>query len=746
MKISYVLVMPDGQLDDTSPFQGFGHGWTQLIPFLEGLVLQPADIAETSAPIDALVSQRMGGGRMMAWTPLDIGALEQITARHLGFFVVLLSADPNVAARIEAWRAVQEMKPLHVSNSGIAGPLAGANFDEDRLVEHLRDTLAQYGSRLDDARRAFAEERLAGWTTRIPEPSGLKLDGHNALSGNQMSLLRAGRDFEDGEPFHGKAESDYDVKILETTRAVFHARERAGISDMHRLFLVHPEIWLVEPALYRFAYRRVDPRKAPDRTSAEAIRMLQQQEGFLLPGLDMAAFSQSPAAQGVVQIRVEELHLFMASVGLAASQTTSAVMRLRPGVNRVFPKLSAYARSVRSGKAESRHKARRLFGEIQDHLSATIGPNRMAFLNEEVSGPVKIVAEPPIEWLPIRGLPLMLRHQCSRINPTPGNLMIGQLANSEPITVDPATLQDVLVISSFEDGDPLRNLMRASIEAMAPRLAGKVKIRFVSVSTVEAFVHALNDFGGAIMIFDGHGALDGGHGIGTLMIGGKPLDVWSLRGMVRTPPIVLLSACDTHGVDAASHATVGNGFLALGSLTVLATLLPVGGTAAAAFIARLLYRLADFLPAAFSAKYRVLNWTEVVTGMLRMTVATEILDELVNKTDGVFTTRGRLQTAANGYINSGMSDWYERLVADIASHREETVEAVTILAERIVSRCEAIRYVQLGHPENILIDDGSIRAAVLPGTMLNLGKVGTDPAYKGLEPLDETPAAPDRSG
>lgn len=745
LKINYFLVLPEGRLNDTSPFQGFGRGWTELIPFLEGLAILPADVAENAAPIDGLVSQRMGGGRMLSWTPLDISALEQVTARHLGYFVVLLTADRDVAARVENWRVGQAIQPLHVSASNIAGPVAAAGFDESRLITHLREVFDKHGDLLDDRRRAFAEQMLSKWAPREFEPSGLQLDGHNALTGNQMVLLRAGRDFEEGEPFHGQTESEYDAKILETTRAVLAARERAGISDMHRILLIHPELWLVEPALYRAAYRRVDPRDAPDRASANAIRMFQKQEGFLVQGFDLAEFSQSAPAQDIVRIRKEELYLFMTAIGLAASSTTSAVMRLRPGINRVFPMLSAYARSVRSDKAESRHKARRLFGQIQDALSATIGPDRMAFLDGEVSGPIKVVAEPPIEWLPIRGLPLMLRHQCSRINPTPGNLLIGELARNEPITVDPAALKDILVISSFEGDDPLRNLMRVSIEAMAPQLAGKVQVKFVSASTVEEFTEALNSFEGAVAIFDGHGALDGGHGVGSLMIGGKPLDVWSLRGQVRSPPIVLLSACDTHGVDAASHATVGNGFLALGSLTVLATLLPIDGMAAALFIARLLYRLADFLPAALSANRRVLNWTEVVTGMQRMTVTSEILDALVNKADGVFTPRGRLQTEANRYINTGMPDWYERLLADIARHRGETVDGVAILAERVVARSEAIRYVQLGHPENILIDDGSVRAAVLPEGLRNIGAVEAYPAYSGVDqtaPGSEEPTVP----
>jgi len=736
LKISYILVLPDAPLDEASPFQGFGLGWSGLIPFLEGLALMPADVAEYDSPISALVSQRMGGGRMLSWTPVNVDALEQVSARLLGYFVVVLTADPETAARVETWRVKQAIKPLHITSTTVGGAVAAKDFNEDRLVTHLREVLGAHGDQLDDRRRAFATQMLADWKTREDIPSGLKRDGHNVLLGDQMSLMRAGRSFEDGEPFHGKTEAEYDAKILETTRTVFAIREQAGIGNMHRLLLIHPELWLVEPAFFRWAYQRIDARRAPDRASANIVRMLQQQTGFKIVSRNWTAVFESEAAQQTLRVRQSELQIFMAAVGLAASTTTSAVMRLRPAVNRVHSLLSAYARNVRSEKIEARRKARRLFGDIQTSLSNAIGPERMAFLDNEVTGPVKIVADPPIEWLPIRGLPLMLRHQCSRINATPGNLMIGELAKNEPVTVTPETVQDILVVSSFLPADPLRNAMRDALVRMAPRLAGKVRVRHVRVSTVEELETALNEFEGAVMIFDGHGSLDDGQGVGTLMIGDKPLDVWSLRGRVRAPPIVLLSACDTHGVDAASHATVGNGFLAMGSMTVLATLLPVGGHEAAEFIGRLLYRLAEFIPAALAARRRVLNWTEIVTGMQRMIVVSEILDVLVNKADGPFTPRGLLQTAANLNINAGEPEWYERLLAAIAEHRGETLDVVTTLAERVISRSEAIRYIQLGHPENILIDDGSIHASVVPAQLRNIGAVGIDPAYPAYPAKD----------
>src|SRR3546814_10624722 len=93
------------------------------------------------------------------------------------------------------------------------------------------------------------------------------------------------------------------------------------------------------------------------------------------------------------------------------------------------------------------------------------------------------------------------------------------------------------------------------------------------------------------------------------------------------PPIVILSACDTHAADR-NHATAANGFLALGSRSVLASVFPLHASQAAIFTARLIYRVSDYIPAAIKLFERSLTWLEVVSGMLRRPVTTDLLRNL----------------------------------------------------------------------------------------------------------------------
>jgi hypothetical protein len=716
LKIYYVVLLPEAPLEDASPFQGFQRGWEQIDWALGALTPLPADILEIEAPLDPLISQRMGGARHLSWSPLWITALEKLTVTDLGLFVVLFSGTDEVARRAELWRSLQEFEVLHISTADITGLLHPSKLSTAVVVSHCRTVLTAEGARLDGSRGETAAASIANWKELEPILTDLKGSGHNVVTPNQMSLVRSHRLLHDGEAFVGKNEAEYNEVILKSAKAVLQVREQAGVRAFHVMTLIHREIYLAEPALFRHAYRRVRSARMGDRSAEQVMRLLQTQTGFLAQTTTALpkALQSSPLAGALLRIRMRELRTFTLGVGLTAAQTSSAVLRMSPGVNRVFPALSAFARSVRSEKYEHRRKVFRLYQNIQEQLANAVAKEKLAFIEEEVTGPIKIVADAPLEWLPVGNLPLLIRHQCSRINATPGNLLMRLLAQNEVVTVPPEVLQDVLIVSAFDPADRLRNTLRQALEILRPRWEGKVKVSFQRVQTVRQFIEALNGFEGAILIFDGHGIYDDGHGIGKLAIGKEQIDVWSLRGQMRVPPIVILSACDTHGLDSPSHATVGNGFLFLGAVTVVASLLPLGAFSSAGFIARLVYRLADFIPSALSDQKRVLNWTELVSGMQRMFFVSEILNALVGPPDVENSPRSTLHLQANVHINSYESDWFDKLLAGIAEHRNEKLDDVAQRAARTIAASEAIRYIQLGHPENILIDDGSIRAQFVP--------------------------------
>jgi hypothetical protein len=123
----------------------------------------------------------------------------------------------------------------------------------------------------------------------------------------------------------------------------------------------------------------------------------------------------------------------------------------------------------------------------------------------------------------------------------------------------------------------------------------------------------------------------------------------------------------------------------------------------------LVLRISEFIPAALRARTRVLSWNEVIGGMLRMLFASEMLNALVGPPDKDGTPRSDMQTAANADINTYEDEnWFDNLLKAISSFRNEPLEKVVSRARAVTARAEAIRYVQLGHPEAILIDDGEV--------------------------------------
>lgn len=712
LKIYYFVTLATDDPHDVTPFQGFSTSWETVSWALDLLVGLPADALESTIKIEEVIALRMGGVRPLAWAPLGIKYLDGIAATQLGVFIVLFSGEKECAEKIAVWARTQRKPVLHVSNQEIEGACKPDELTTEQLQAYCIEAFRKSPDTFTTEQRAAADAALGNWIYRPLTPSGLTEKAHNVTRPNYMVLRRAARSVAKGAPFVGNSEAEYTDAILESARAVVAVREQVGLYGFHYMTHLRPELILTEPALYRLNYKAIKPTGPfEEKVVARSLRWIQTQKGLhsQLPGEYVRDLVKSPIAQSILAARAAELDVFTSGIGLRAAQTTSAVVRLSPGVNHVFPTLSAYARSVRSTSLDARIKTRRLFDTIQSGLATAVGRERITFIKER-QWPVKIVCDAPIEWLPIGNLPLAMRYDCSRINATPGNLLMGLLVEPRPIVVAPDSLLEFLVVSSFADDDPLKDVMKVALNVTRDGWEKRARVTFKTVKSKDEFIDALNNFEGACLIFDGHGVNNADEPVGKLMLGNEAVDVWELHRKVRVPPIVILSACDTQGIDASSHATVGNGFLFLGALTVLATLLPVDGLSSAAFVSRLVYRIADFIPSAIAARRRVLNWTEVVSGMLRRILASEILDTLVGPPEGADTPQAKLLFTAGEDIDVKEDEhWFDNLLANIAENRGQNLAVIQAKAQSIIARAEAIRYIQLGNPEFIIIDDGKTR-------------------------------------
>lgn len=100
--------------------------------------------------------------------------------------------------------------------------------------------------------------------------------------------------------------------------------------------------------------------------------------------------------------------------------------------------------------------------------------------------------------------------------------------------------------------------------------------------------------------------------------------------------------------------------------------------------------------------------------MLRMLLVSETLDVPIGPPSDLGTPRGDLQLESSNDINTEEDkDWYDKLLSRIAEHRKLDPVVVASKASAILARSEAIRYIQLGNPECVIVDDGKTRDRVI---------------------------------
>jgi hypothetical protein len=717
-RIFYIVIVPDGDPRQATMMQGFAPSLTRNSRLVRAAVLLPSTIYDlTPEGQDTLIARRVAGQDQVQWfgqTPRAIRSMPMPPVAP--FTLIMLGPDQN-PKDYQDWLRSCPVKPTIVARSG--GDLTYEQLIAEQLRTRFLSVLDTLPEEIDADAIAEARQFLQNWQDVPAREIGYRVGGHNSVAPNLLTLAGIGyRDVVDHEFDDVKrGNAPYIDQIVKTTRSVIEARAADGERDMHRIFRPTLDLNLFAPAIYPQFFEIPVPEGAADeRKRFMLVRdALQRQTGYnfwnasesakrALHNLDLKTGEpmkdRRPHMHILVDMRRRDLDIATDAVAALAVSEFSPVVRLPNDVNRTAGLVRTFAEQYRA-RGISARKRMQAFRQVQERMKTAVPTEFLEFIRGAQVG-VRVISDAHVEWLDVDGLPLSIRKDATRVPVTPGNLFISQVGAQEPIMLTPKGLQHVLVISALKREDPISGLFDVAFEAFGKHWKDNLKVDYVEVASSDELVDAINGFDGNVLVFDGHGAHQDKEPA-ALYLQDEPIDVWQLRDRIkRIPPIILLSACDTHAADR-NHATVGNGFLALGARSVLASVFPLYAPTAAAFIARLLYRISAFVEVAIDLNQRALTWLEIVSGMIRMQLLSDLNHALEDAKLIDRDTYLHVGERGNAAINSGRSDPF----SDILSMYEERGVAradLLRLLEVVIANSSVISYLQLGRPETITID------------------------------------------
>ena len=704
----YLVPHPDQDPRTASPLQLYTPGILKTAAVFAQLASWPADIREWSAePRDVLIHRILGhlDKRLL---PVEFSAFEQIVSDRARPFLCVVSTEEShefVTRCIAPYRRTW----LHVSTEKIPDAL----FIEDATPAVLRDYAVQ-------AVQEFAKDSPYPRFTELVGPTlsesvfdaRIKLEGIERRNGvtipNEVALRAFGFDLTKLEYLVPNDPSAYVQASIQS--AVLVEKSRDALIGTRRLVPNNRFIVTVLSPAWSFRKTEIERHDLPVGSWSSEIasvwRSMLRQEVHYHTGksADIAALAKDEFVQSMFTMRRQEAAAYTASLSVHASHDMTPVLRLEPRVNRIRDKLSDIGSCARGNGPHRSFKLRKLVARMSDELVAYVDARYVELLSQSrdrIEG-LSLVTDLPLEFMSLNGMPLGILFDSSRIPVNPGNLSFGQLLHHRMVELTQSAFGQVLIVRSFSKTDPVRNVLEHSIAAFSRNPGDLPDVRIVDVHSPQDFIRAVNDYAGAILIFDGHGSHNSTDQTSPIVVGGKPMDVWLYRNELSLPPIVVLSSCDTVPLDG-SHGSSAVGFLNAGAVTVLGTVLPIAALTAGSFIARLLFRIAQFLPQAASHSDRPLEWRGFLAGLLRMTHVTELAQEAAIRFSLPENTFRDIQMVANTHINHRDPLWHEAVIEQMRRSLPPAWHSANPGPHPLNQLTDSMKYVQLGHPERIRI-------------------------------------------
>ena len=750
--IHYIISLPDEDPTNKTIFQGFSFDLVDSVPILNKILNDlPINLLEYNYKRDYVIKMRLSGMIRFNILPLNMSDLHNMIIDFRSPFYCVFS-DDNSYTKTQIFVDNSPVPILHVSTQKTSSTISLPEANLKYILKHARLVLDSIQDNLPHPLLSKSYDILDNLKPWRKKTVNLEEREHLISFPNEVLLKSLNFQFKNKNPLIASTTDDLYVNaLLESLDLIANERNRVLTANKYELF--HPPsttLILYLASMFRPFYKQKIKTHnilsdlhgdVPDiKKISQVLKCLRQQKNYsFIYSSDKIKykfkdFVNSPEFQSLMKLRSEEIRTSNYAIAVKATNNFAPCLRISPALNTIQGDIQQIADCDRANSNKRVFKINRLLGKLKKKMSNMIDEKLLDFIGKD-NNSIKIISDVPLEWININDLPLMIRSNTSRVAPNPGNLFFQQVTNSIGLTITPEDLTEILVVRSFNENDPLRRLLEISISSFLDNIdfsdnllqAYKhkpeefqyikelvelepnsteldVNVTYVDVSTEDEFIDALNNFNGLIMIFDGHGLHDRNSDIGSILLKDKKFDVWKLVAKARVPPIVLLSACDTHPIDA-SHASTANGFLAAGALTVLATGLPLNALYASMFIGRLLFRIKSYIPTTIYDMNRQLRWNEVVSGLQRMSYMTETLDLLNEYSNLSFDndTRYRISFKSNMLINSDNLYWYEEILETIADELQLSTQEIKDQISKYAQFPESIKYFQMGNPEQILI-------------------------------------------
>lgn len=711
-EIMYIIPVADGSPHEASLLQGFAPSLIENSHLVQLINSLPRDIFElTPEGHNARIPRRVAGQAQIIWRGQSPNALSQMPIPPIfPFTVVFIGLNQEIDAYKE-WIDLHTFPITVISEKG--GTISYKDFSIEALKDKFLGICDSLHGQVDADSISEARGLLKSWLPIADRDLGYQVGGHGSITPNCHALTACGfKNIISGEfDSINSGNAPYVEIIARTTQSILDERERVGIRDVNRYFRPTPSLNLFAPRIYphidelNLSAAPVDNKEK--RRFYAVRRALKRQDGY---NHEVKTKSQASAVFGFVEgdnpsphplmvLRARELKLATECVGTLAASEISAVIRLPNAVNRTAGQVRQFAQHY-NAKSTTDRKRREAFNKVQRAVTEAVPQEFMTFIENAEDG-IRLISDAHLEWISVRGLPLCVQKNITRIPVTPGNLFIEQTLSKPYVNIQPSEFQEILILSALREDDPISPYFEVALKTFAPLHKDKIKIRTVRVKNKADIIAALNSYNGAMLIFDGHGQHERGKEAKLQLIDEK-IDVWQLYAdKPRIPPIVILSACDTHAADR-NHASTANGFLNLGAQTVLGSVFPIDARDAASFAARLLYRISHYVPSAHSALGRSLTWMEVMSGMIKMQLLTDFCRHLLKKKLIGDEAYNELHLVGSTAISSAAKWPFEAVIDDLVIRGIEEKRAWHELRSAL-SKSTAISYIQMGRPETIII-------------------------------------------